>query len=162
VNKESFLEILKEHPFTKDLSPEHQAKLAELAHETRFEREQIIFHESDASQFFYLILKGKVALEVMAPGRALRIQTLTDGEEFSWSSLLPSTRKFFQARALTSVRALVFDAAQLRASCDQDCSFGYAFISRLLAVVAGRLQATRLRLLDMYGVQERTTHEGDD
>ncbi len=143
-------EILRGHPFLKAFQPQHIDKLSELAQEARFERDQIVFRERDASSFFYLIVSGKVALEVTALGRTLRVQTLSDGEALGWSSVLPSEGKHFQARALGSVRALVFDGARLLEVCEQDCSFGYTLMRQLLALVADRLQATRVQMLDMY------------
>jgi CRP/FNR family cyclic AMP-dependent transcriptional regulator len=146
----NLIEAIQNHPFVKDFRPQHLEKLAELARHVRFERDHIIFREGDESSFFYLILSGKVALEVTALGRTLRVQTLGEGEELGWSSVIPAQGKHFQARALGVVSALVFDGAQLREACDQDCSFGYALLGRLLGVVAERLQATRIQLLDMY------------
>lgn len=143
-------EILGGHPFLKEFQPQHVDKLAELAQNAQFERDQIIFRERDASSFFYLIVSGKVALEVTALGRTLRVQTISDGEALGWSSVLPSEGKYFQARAMGAVRALVFDGARLREACEQDYSLGYAFMERLLWLVATRLQATRVQLLDMY------------
>ena len=35
-------------------------------------------------------------------------------------------------------------------ACREDTQFGFAVMQRLLGVVAERLQATRLQLLDMY------------
>lgn len=146
----NLVQILEQHPFVKGFQRKHIETLAELAHEVKFERDRIIFREGDASSFFYLILSGKVALEVTALGRTLRVQTLTDGEELGWSSVLPSEGKHFQARALGSVRALVFDGARLLEACEEDCSLGYALMRRLLGVVADRLEAIRIQLLDMY------------
>ena len=145
-------EILGGHPFLKEFQPQHMDKLAELAQNAQFERDQIIFRERDASSFFYLIVSGKVALEVTALGRTLRVQTISDGEALGWSSVLPSEGKYFQARAMGAVKALVFDGARLREACEQDCALGYAFMERLLWLVATRLQATRVQLLDMYSV----------
>jgi CRP-like cAMP-binding protein len=81
----------------------------------------------------------------------VRIQTLGEGDEMGWSSLLgEGSGKTFQARSLEPVRAIAFDAARLRQVWSQDPAFGYEFIRRLLKVVAQRLQATRLQLLDLY------------
>ena len=80
-------EILGGHPFLKEFQPQHMDKLAELAQNAQFERDQIIFRERDASSFFYLIVSGKVALEVTALGRTLRVQTISDGEALGWSSV---------------------------------------------------------------------------
>ncbi len=146
----SLREILKEHAFLEGFKPEHIDKMAELALEVQFGRDQIIFREGQESGLFFLILSGRIALEVSAPGRILRVQTLEAGEELGWSSVLGEGGKHFQARSLETVRALAFEGARLRQACEQDPSFGYALMKRLLKVVAERLQATRLQLLDVY------------
>lgn len=150
MERKSLAEILSEHPFLEGFRPEHVQKMAEMALEVQFGRDQIIFREGQESGLFFLILSGRVALEVSAPGRILRVQTLGPGEELGWSSVLGEGGKHFQARSLETVRALAFEGARLRQACDQDPSFGYALMKRLLKVVAERLQATRLQLLDVY------------
>ena len=87
--------------------------------------------------------------------RVLRAQTLSDGEALGWSSILPSASKQFQARALGSVRALAFDGARLREAADQDNSFGYALMRRLIEVVTDRVQAMRMQMLDMYSTEPK-------
>lgn len=146
----SLVEILREHPFLEGFKPQHVQKMAEMALEVQFGRDQIVFKEGEECGLFYLIVSGKVALEASAPGRILRIQTLEAGEELGWSSVLASGAKRFQARSLEPVKALAFDGARLRQACEQDSAFGYALILRLLKVVAGRLEATRLQLMDIY------------
>jgi CRP-like cAMP-binding protein len=78
------------------------------------------------------------------------VQTLSAGDELGWSALLMGSGKHFQARALEPVEALAFEGSELLAACKEDTAFGFAFMQRLLAVVAGRLQATRLQVLDLY------------
>ena len=153
--KKEIREVIGSHPFVRGFQTQHLDTLADLAQEARFDRDQIIFRQNDASSFFYLIVAGKVALEVTALGRTVRVQTLSDGEALGWSSLLPSAGKQFQARALGSVRALVFDGARLREAADQDDSFGYALMRRLVEVVSARVQAIRMQMLDMYATQPK-------
>jgi len=147
---EAHLSKLRHHPFVLEFEPRHVEKLASLAHDVRFERGQVIFHEGDDCSEFYLIVNGLVSLELVAPGHTFRVQTLFAGDEFGWSALLMGSGKQFQARALERVDALALEGADLLAACREDTAFGYALMSRLLAVVASRLQATRVQLLDMY------------
>jgi CRP/FNR family transcriptional regulator, cyclic AMP receptor protein len=142
--------ILATHPFLDRLPASDIEKLAALSFEVRFQPEQIIFREGDPSSFFYLILSGHIALEIQAPGRVLRIQTIGEGEELGWSSLLASVNKQFQARCLEPVAALAFDGAQIVALCECDTAFGFRLLRKVLATVADRLRATRLQLLDVY------------
>lgn len=55
------------------------------------------------------------------------------------------------ARTIQPTRALALDAVPLRALCDADSQLGYVLTRRILEVVADRLKATRLQLLDIYG-----------
>jgi len=144
------------HPFLEGLNPSHLEKLAQLAFEVTFEPDQIIFREGDPSSFFYLIVSGKVALEIAAPGRFITIQTLVDGDELGWSSLLDQVNKQFRARCINPVRALAFDGARVIAACEEDHEFGYMVLRKILAIVADRLAATRLQVVDVYS--SRGTH----
>jgi CRP-like cAMP-binding protein len=150
MDKTKLLETLRDHPFLQGMKPEHVARMAELAEEVQFGRDQMIFRQGDESGMFYLILSGKVSLEATGPGRILRVQTVGAGEELGWSSVLTEGGKNFQARALEPVQALTFDGARLRQACQEDPVFGYRFLQKLLGVVARRLQATRVQLLDVY------------
>lgn len=142
--------VLRKHPFVEALAPAHVEKLVSLARPVRFERDQVVFHEGDECNDFYLVVSGLIALEIEEPGQTLRVQTLSDGDELGWSALLMASGKHFQARALERVEALAFDGPKLLAACREDPAFGFEFIYRLLGVVAGRLQSTRLQLHDMY------------
>jgi CRP-like cAMP-binding protein len=142
--------MLQKHHFVEAFEPRHVEKLATLAKDVRFTRDQVIFHEGDECSEFYLIVSGRVALEIEAPDHTLRVQTLTAGDELGWSALLMSSGKYFQARALEPVEALAFEGPEVLAACKEDTAFGFALMQRLLVVVAGRLQATRLQVLDMY------------
>ncbi|MFO1312894.1 MAG: Crp/Fnr family transcriptional regulator [Burkholderiales bacterium] len=147
---EAHLAKLRHHPFVLEFEPRHIERLASLARDVRFERDQVIFREGDDCSEFYLICSGLVSLELVAPGHVFRVQTLFAGDELGWSAVLMGSGKQFQARVLERVDALAFEASELLASCREDTAFGFALMQRLLAVVAERLQATRVQLLDMY------------
>jgi CRP/FNR family transcriptional regulator, cyclic AMP receptor protein len=147
---EPHLAALRHHPFVLEFESRHVERLAAMAHDVRFDRNQVIFREGDDCSEFYLIVSGLVALEIAAPGHTFRVQTLFAGDELGWSALLMGSGKHFQARALERVDALAFEGADVLAACREDTAFGFAFMQRLLSVVAERLQATRLQLLDMY------------
>jgi CRP-like cAMP-binding protein len=148
--RDSHLSTLRHHPFVLGFETRHVERLAALARDVRFDRNHIIFREGDECSEFYLIVNGLVALEIAAPGHTFRVQTLFAGDELGWSALLMGSGKHFQARALERVEALAFEGADLLAACAEDTAFGFALMQRLLGVVAERLQATRLQLLDSY------------
>jgi hypothetical protein len=51
---------------------------------------------------------------------------------------------------LTPVEALVLDGDKMRACVEENREFGFEVMSRFAQIIVGRLQATRLQLLDLY------------
>ena len=145
------VEIIKSHPFAEGFWPDHVARLSAMGSEIHFRPGEVIFHEGDHSSFFYLLSSGNVALEVLSPGRPVRVATLYAGEVLGWSSVTgEADGKQFQARALEDVHAIAFDGARLRHACEEDYAFGFWFMRAILKVMSGRLQAIRVQLVDSY------------
>jgi CRP-like cAMP-binding protein len=144
------LNAVQHHPFTQGLTPEHCATLASLARSVSYARDAMIFREGDEKHEFFLLLSGRVALEMMTQGKPLRVHTLEGGDELGWSAVIMGRGKHFQARALEPVEALAFDGYALLEQCRADTGFGYKIMHRLLGVVSERLQAARLQVLDMH------------
>lgn len=140
-------------PVFAGMDPEHLALVVGCASNTGFEAGEHVFREGDPADTFYLVRKGSVALEIHAPGRgSLTIETIGEGDVVGWSWLFPPYRWHFDARAVGSVRAIAFDGACLRGKCGDDPALGYDLMRRFAQLMVERLQATRLRLLDVYGV----------
>jgi CRP/FNR family cyclic AMP-dependent transcriptional regulator len=144
------LNAVQNHPFVQGLTPEHCATLASLARPANFAKDEIIFREGDPKHEFFLLLTGRVALEMMVQGKALRVHTLEGGDELGWSAVIMGGGKRFQARALEPVDSLAFDGYALLEKCRADNAFGYKIMHRLLGVVSERLQAARMQVLDMH------------
>jgi len=158
MNVDVVAELLHKHPFVEDLDPRHVETLANMASEVDYDKNRIIFHEGDECGLFYLILAGRVALEMTAPGRTIQVQTLNGGDEMGWSSVLMQERQF-QARALEPVRLLALDGVRLQEACKQDPVFGYELMYRLLRVVSRRLQAARFQLMDVYAPTSKAAQQ---
>jgi CRP/FNR family transcriptional regulator, cyclic AMP receptor protein len=150
MNSESAAALLQQHPFTKGFWPEHIERLAAMAAEVHFAPGELIFHEGDRSSLFYVLISGNVALEVVSPGRPVRVSTLIAGEVLGWSSITSENGKQFQARALEEVHALAFDGARLKHACEEDFALGFHFMRAVLSVMSERLHATRIQLVDIY------------
>jgi CRP/FNR family transcriptional regulator, cyclic AMP receptor protein len=141
-------ESIQSHPFAEGFWPEHVARLSAMASEVRFQPGEVIFHEGDHSSFFYLLISGNVALELLSPGRPVRVATLYAGEVLGWSSVTGDTEgKQFRARALEEVHAIAFDGVRLRHACEADYAFGFWFMRAILKVMSGRLHAVRAQLV---------------
>jgi CRP-like cAMP-binding protein len=140
-----------EHPFFRGLDAKHLELIASCAINVRFEAGEIVFREGEEANLFYLIRQGRLALETYAPGRgAVSIQTVGEGEVVGWAWLFPPHKWHFDACAVDPTRAIVFDGVCLRTKCEEDHDLGYDLIKRFAQIISGRLQATRLQLLDIY------------
>jgi CRP/FNR family cyclic AMP-dependent transcriptional regulator len=147
--------ILADQPFFKGVPVEKLALIAECAHEVTFAAGDYLFQEGQPADHFYVVTRGHVALEIDVPGGGQRtIQTVGEDEVLGWSWLFPPYRWHFDGRAVGSVRAVAVDGTCLRGKCDDDPALGYELMRRFSQVMLERLQATRLRLADVYGVPQ--------
>lgn len=145
--------LLSDHPFFKGLDQRFLDLLVGCASNVRFDAGQYIFREGEEANTFYVVRRGHVALEVFAPGRGpLAVQTVGEGDIVGWSWLVPPYHWHSSARAVELTRAFAMDAACLRKKCEEDHDLGYELFKRFTPVIVDRLQATRLQLLDLYGV----------
>ena len=145
--------VVLEAPLFANLDPAFAELLAGCATTGGAARGEMIFREGEPADTFWLIRHGRVGLELHSPSRGgLAIETLQPGDVLGWSWLFPPYRWNYDARALDDMRAIVVDGACLRGKCDANPAFGYELMKRFSQVMLDRLQATRLRLLDVYGV----------
>jgi CRP/FNR family transcriptional regulator, cyclic AMP receptor protein len=134
------------------LSPDQLALLAGCAGNVHFSAGEHLFRQGDPADSFFVVRHGSVALETFVPARgSILIETIEAGEVIGWSWLFAPYRWHLDARALSPVRATGFDGACLREKCAEDPVLGYELMTRFAQVLIERLQATRLRLLDVYG-----------
>lgn len=149
---ENLERILEEHPFLKGMSEAQIALLAGCASNVVFKPGQFIFREGESADAFYFIRQGKVQVETHIPHKGvLIIRTRTEGEILGWSWLVPPYRWHFDARAVDLTRAIALDGKCLRQKCEEDHDLGYEIMKRFSMVIAERLEATRLQLMDIYG-----------
>jgi len=152
--RQALRETVAGHPFLEGMKPKHLDALAELAREVRFADDAAILQEGRPARCFYLLVEGDVALDAHIPnGSTALIHTLHAGDALGWSWMFEPRVWHFDARALTTVRALRFDADKLLALCDAKPRLGMAIHRRITGVMMKRLQATRLQMLDWYGDQ---------
>ena len=144
--------IVLEAPVFAGMDPDHAAQLAGCAQTTGWQAGEVLFREGDPADTFYVVRRGRVALELFMPNRgALTVETIEPGEVVGWSWLFPPYRWHFDGRAVEPIRAIAVDGACLRGKCDDDSALGYDLMRRFSQVMLERLQATRLRLADVFG-----------
>jgi CRP-like cAMP-binding protein len=133
------------------LEPMERERLMYLAREVTFEAGARMFEEGRRADRFWIVRTGSVALDLHVPGRrSAVIETLGHGELIGWSWHFPPYLWHLGAEATSPVRAWEFDAEAVRVMCAEDPEFGRAIATWVGRVVAQRLHASRVRLLDLY------------
>jgi CRP-like cAMP-binding protein len=133
------------------LPAEHRERLMGIAREVSFDVSTRLFEEGGRADRFWIVRTGVVALDLHVPGRRPPvIESLGHGELVGWSWHFPPHVWQFGAQATHPVRAWEFDAVAVREMCAADPEFGRAVAVWVGRVVAHRLHAARIRLLDLY------------
>jgi len=144
--------LVADHPLLAGLPGDTVDRVAGCARNVAFAPHELVLEEGKPASALYLLRRGRVALEVNAPGRGpLLVETLGPGQVLGWSWLFPPYVWHFDARTVEPVGAIEVDAACLRNKAEADPVFGFELVKRFASVMLERLQSTRLRLLDLYG-----------
>jgi CRP-like cAMP-binding protein len=150
----SLVETLAAHPFFQGLAPAEIRKVAAHAREASFGPNALLLREGEAANASFVILEGRVGLEIRASTRTVQVASAGPGEVVGWSWLATPSTWHFDARASDDVRAIVLDGDALAALCERDHSLGYALTRRFMGVLTRRLEALRLQLVDLYGPRD--------
>jgi CRP-like cAMP-binding protein len=141
------LETMGSHEWVQKLSWHHIEKLAKLAEERSFEPGEVLFQQGDRADRFYVIVSGTVGMALPGRANSFIAQVVTACEEIGWDALIEEGVRCFTAKAMTPVRAVVFNGPELLAECERDPQFGFLLMKHLLRVVSERLDASRLQVL---------------
>ncbi len=149
---DALLARLRTHKFLSGLPDGTTDLVAEHADLARFRPGTLIFREGDPAERLYLVTHGHVSVEIHAPGRgALMVEKVPPGRVVGLSWVAPPYRYEFDARAIDEVEAVTIAASPLREALAADPAVGFPFLEKLTGLILERLQATRIRLLDLYG-----------
>lgn len=148
---ETLIATVRSHPVLRHLNDAQVEFMAACAREARYESGAFLLREGGEAREWFLMISGRVVLEIHVPGRgSVQVETLHGGDILGWSWLFPPYRWHLDARAVESVRALVFDASAVRSRMESDYEFGYALARPMLWQLYQRLERVRMQRLDLY------------
>ena len=115
-----------------------------------FDSGDVVFREGDRAENLMLIVSGAVSLEVHLPkeGRVV-LQTLSDAELFGWSAILDPRIETASARVVEPSEIVVMSGKRLMGHAELDPDFGRELYRVIAEVVAARLIATRMQVVEM-------------
>ncbi len=149
---EDLEDVLSRHRFLSGLPEGTVELLVSCAKLATFEAGSLLLSEGGVADTLYLLYRGRAAIEIHGPAQdRLIIETVEPGEVTGLSWAAPPFRWQFDTRALEPVATVAIDSERLRARLGENPVVGYALLGHLSSVVLKRLQATRFRLIDLYG-----------
>lgn len=139
-------------PWFRELKPEYFEELVRISTLVVAEEGEELFKEGDQQDFVYIVMEGRVALEIFVPHRGrVRILTAEPLDIIGWSSVTPVVRqRTANGRVIVRSKLIAINAGLLRELCEQNHELGYIVMRRIANVIASRLMTTRLQLLDMF------------
>ena len=144
------LTMLRSATLMEGMETRHLKKLAAIASEITFEKDEIIYQKGEEGKAVYLIESGQVVIETLIPGQGkIIISTLGPGQFFGWSSLFPEERKMAWTRATEASQVITFDADKLREAWQTDHNLEYAIVRRAGRDMTNRIRITRQQLAGM-------------
>lgn len=156
MTRKTILRQLRQHPFLQGIEHDQLVLLEDCAVPAQFKAGEVIFHQGQQADRFYLITKGKVVLESAADdGPAVVIETVGTGDLLGWSWMMPPYRWHFTARTVERTDAVFFAAPLLQQYCERDHSLGFEVHKRISAVMMKRLQAARKKMLAIHARDEK-------
>jgi CRP/FNR family cyclic AMP-dependent transcriptional regulator len=155
--KQELISALQSIPWFQGISQEHFDNLAGISDVIEVEAGKDLFQQGDKQDFLYVILTGRVGIEIAVPGKGrTRISTAEPMEMLGWSSVTPVVRQRTAGAVTVLPSVLVrLNAAKLQKLCEDDHTFGYVVMRRIANVAASRLLVTRLQLLDMFSLSSK-------
>ncbi len=137
-------EVIKTSRMFWQLSDEHVDKLAQLCHEASYDAGTTIFNEGESANEFYIIVEGRVALEMelriaQRARRRMTSDVLKSGDVLSWPALTDSPVHNDSAVCIENTKLLAFDGEAVRKLCAADPVLYRTVGNQIINIVAQRM-----------------------
>ncbi len=136
----------------------HLGKVADMCRGTSHRKGETIFKEGDEAKELYILMDGRVVLEMEVcpvpdrPSIPTAVEVVTEGETLGWSALVEPYVYTLSARCVANCRVLTINGDMLRRVMTDDTILGYELMKRLAKIISLRLAYTRLRLTSGLGL----------
>ncbi len=136
------MQFLKTVPFFNELSNRQLKSVSDIMFERTYETDEFIFEEGQPGAALFLILDGRVAVEISRENHTASLATLEKGAFFGEMALLDETPRSANARALERTRALALYRNDLNDLIHKDPQTACQIYRALSRMVGDRLRST--------------------
>lgn len=137
---------------TRGLETKHLKKLASMASQVEFAKDEIIYYEGVKTKAVYIIEEGEIIIEMKTPnGEMIVINRIGPDDWFGISSLFSVEERGSQiARANKATRAIAIDAEELQEALRLDQAFDSAVVRFANQIMIDRIRETRQQLVRLF------------
>jgi CRP/FNR family transcriptional regulator, cyclic AMP receptor protein len=136
------VQFLKTVPFFDRLSNRQLKTVSDTMFERTYDADESIFEEGQPGAALFLILDGKVAIEISRETSTTRLAVLEKGAFFGEMALLDDTPRSASARALERTRALALYRNDLNGLMHRHARTACQIYRSLATMIADRLRST--------------------
>ena len=150
-NPQDLYQILASCRFFENLGEQYVKLFASVGTQISFQPGTFIVKEGQEAKRFFIILKGKINLEISTPSsESLLIQTVSSEDLLGWSWLVPPYTYQFDARVVEPTEAIALSTEWLRERIDEDTFLKTALINCFSLVIIQRLQISLFRFIELF------------
>jgi CRP-like cAMP-binding protein len=136
------IEFLKTVPFFDQLSNRQIKGVSDVMFQRSYDADELVFEEGQPGAALFLILDGKVAIEIFRESSTTRLAVLQKGAFFGEMALLDETPRSATARALEPTRTLALYRNDLNELVQRDAKTACQIYRSLAGMIADRLRLT--------------------
>jgi CRP-like cAMP-binding protein len=136
------IQFLKTVPFFDRLSNRQLKTVSDIMFERRYDSDESIFEEGQPGAALFLILNGKIAIEICRETSTTRLAVLESGAFFGEMALLDDTPRSANARALEPTRTLALYRNDLNDLVHRDAKAACQIYRSLAGTIGDRLRLT--------------------
>lgn len=152
IDKADIKSLIQTIPWLMDLSDDQTKELEKISGNWILSEGEILYKEGDKDNLLYIVSEGSLAVEIFVPGRGqVRLYNADPLDIIGWDSMTPVARsRITTITALKKCNIIYFDGSALTELCENDKDLGYVIMRRLSNVIASRMLAMRLKLIDLF------------
>ncbi len=144
------VELLRQASLFEGLTDDQLAQVSTIASQVTVQANQYVFGENDGASDLYIVVSGRVAVLIdIGGGKQTMVDTISPGETFGWSAVVPPHIMTASAKAVEPTVLLSVPGRQVRDFCLTDCRMCYQIMENLACTISTRLKDTRLQLTSL-------------
>jgi len=145
------IDKLKKFKIFKGLNERELETVAKLAKEKTYEAGSRIFEEKALATHLYLVLEGKIEVNMCCGegSEQITIDEVGPGKIFGWSAVAEPYTFTAAARTVEQSRVIGLDGRKLRDLFTNNNHIGYRVVKEVAAVISGRLKGMEAKFIEI-------------